>query len=412
MPPPLSDDGKIRVVVTGLSVISPIGIGAESFWKAAVAGRVGTGEITQFDTSACLTHRGGEVKDFDPASFIRQTSCSQLSRSGQFAVAVTQMAIADASLSVAEEDCTRIGVCFGLVLGNRPTLEAQLRDLHSRKDAIGDDVEVRLPDPAEVSRAPAAEFNLQGPNATLANACAAGNTAISFGMDMIQAGRADVMIAGGADELSPAMFIMFNRFQALAADVVRPFDRNRKGLMLSEGAGALILESLEHAHRRQARIYCEVRGHGHFSDAYHMTAPHPKGLGAVRAMRTALQTARLRPQDVDHINAHGTGTVLNDLIESQAIHEVFGDAARSVPVSSIKAMVGHTQGAASSIEATTCVLTIRDNIIPPTMNLEDPDPQCDLDVVANVARSSQVSSVLNNSFGFGGNVSSVLFARL
>lgn len=404
---------QTRVVVTGLGVISPIGVGTEDFWRAALAGRVGTATLTQFDTSALLTHKGGEVKDFDPSLFIKKVPPSELSRSTQFAVSVTGMALEDAGLLGAGVRRERVGVCFGVVVGNRPGCEAPARRFHAQRGASAEAFcATTAHDPTHVSRMPAVEYGLAGPNLVLPTACAAGNGAIGYAMDMINAGRADAMVAGGADELSMAMLMMFNSFRALAPEAVQPFDRNRQGLMLSEGAAALVLESYEHAKNRGAEIYGEVLGHGNFADAYHMTAPHPEGLGAVRSMQRALEMSGVSPEQVDYISAHGTGTPINDLVESKAIRAVFGRAADSIPVSSIKSMLGHTQGAASAIEAVTCLLAIRDDVIPPNVNYEARDPECDLDIVANAPRRRTVNVALNNAFGFGGNISCVVFSGL
>jgi 3-oxoacyl-(acyl-carrier-protein) synthase len=403
---------KPRIVVTGLGVVSPIGTGTEKFWQAVLAGQVGTGEVTQFDTGAFLTHCGGEVKDFEPGRYIFNLPHEQLSRSTQFAVAVARMALQDAGLVESCAGSNRIGVCFGTVIGNRPGIEPLLFKLYEQRGKATNGMFAVAPlDATALSRMPAAELELLGPNMVIPTACAAGNSAISYGADTIRSGRADVIVAGGADELSIAMFMMFNSFRALAPDVVRPFDKHRKGLMLSEGAAALVLESYEHASGRGAFIYGEVVGHGNFADAHHMTAPHPQGLGAARSMQAALDMAELSPERVDYISAHGTGTPINDVVESKAIHEVFGKATNSIPVSSIKSMIGHTQGAASAVEAVSCLLAIRDQVIPPNVNYEQPDADCDLDIVANFPRSKKVDVALNNAFGFGGNISCVVFSR-
>lgn len=298
-----------------------------------------------------------------------------------------------------------------MVIGNRPSSEPILHNLYEQRNTGGHKlISTSSHDGTVVSRAVAAEFGLLGPNMTIPTACASGNSAIGYALDMIRAGRVNAMVAGGADELSATMFMMFNSFRALAPDVVRPFDKNRKGLMLSEGAAALLLESYEHARERGAFIHGEVLGHGNYADAYHMTAPHPQGLGAIRSMQKALDESGISPGDVDYISAHGTGTPINDVIESKAIRAVFGGAADSIPVSSLKSMLGHTQGAASAIEAVSCLLAIRDSVVPPNVNFEEADPECELDVVANTPRTKKVSIALNNAFGFGGNISCVVFS--
>jgi 3-oxoacyl-(acyl-carrier-protein) synthase len=406
-----NEDG-VTVVVTGLGVVSPIGIGTQEFWRHALAGTIGTGEITTFDTGGFHTHRGGEVKGFVADRFVRRIDPAQLPRSAQFAVAVARMALADGGLLDAP-GAREAGVAFGTVLGNRPHLEGFARDLFRRHClSIGALPAALGQRPSLAALAPACELGLGGPNVVLPTACAAGNSAVSYAMDLIRTGRAQVMVAGGTDQLSPAMFMMFNQFRALAPDFVRPFDRNRKGLMLAEGAAALLLESAAHARARGARIYCAVGGHGDFADAHHMMAPHPEGLGAARSMAGALAASGLEPADLDYINAHGTGTPRNDQVECRAVREVFGAAADAIPVSSLKAMIGHAQGAASAIEAVACVLAIRDGVVPANCNYETPDPECDLPVVVGAPLRKRVDAVLNNAFGFGGNVSCVVFTRL
>lgn len=400
-----------RVVVTGLGVVSPIGVGVSEFWRSALAGTIGTGEISLFDTRGFLTHRGGEVKNFASELYIKGAH-GELSRSAQFAVAAARMALEDSGLAASCRDSERVGVCFGMVVGNRPSFEPLLRTLFESRGTESVFPVTSCHDATIISRAPAAEFALRGPNVAIPTACAAGNSAIGYASDLIKAGRADAMIAGGADELSESMFCMFNSFRALAPELVQPFDRKRKGLMLSEGAGTVLLESLEHASRRGAVIYGEVLGHGNFADGYHMTAPHPDGSGAIRSMRRAIEMAGVSSEEVDYINAHGTGTPANDVVEARAIRAVFGPATDKVPVSSIKGMLGHAQGAASAIEAVACVLALRDGVIPPNVNLEERDPDCNLAIVANEPREQQVRVVLNNAFGFGGNISCVVFGNL
>lgn len=401
-----------RVVVTGLGVVSPIGIGVASFWQALLEGKSGIDLITHFDTSLFLTHKGGEVKGFEPRPYLNSFIPAALPRSAHFALAATRMALEDSVLLKSATDEERVGVCFGVVLGNRPGVEAITRDLYKRTLKPSGQITFNAPhDVTLISRLPALEFHLYGPNLVTPTACAAGNNAIAFALETIRADRADAMIAGGVDELSETMFMMFNSFRSLAPECVQPFDKNRKGLMLSEGAAALVLESYDHARSRGAFIYGEVLGYGNSADAYHMTAPHPEGLGAVRSINGALRRSGLLAAEVDYINAHGTGTPINDVVETKAIRTVFGKYADSIPVSSIKSMLGHTQGAASAIEAITCLLTIKHNIIPPNMNYEEPDPECCLNIVANTPRRQKVDVALSNAFGFGGNISCVIFSK-
>lgn len=415
---PSAAPGRRRVVVTGLGVVTPIGSGAEEFFSAAVAGTVGTDRITLFDTADCLTHQGGEVRDWPRPP--HQDAYGQLSRSESFALSAVRMALLDAGL-LTEGDLARgpgpadvgprlggayrperVGVALGIVIGNRPGLEASLRDLHRGRVPTAP---ITAHDPARVAGLPARAFGLWGPNMVFPTACAAGNTAIAQAADAIAQGRADAMVAGGTDELSEAMFLMFNSFRALAPEAVQPFDRHRRGLMLGEGAGALLLESEERALARGARVYAVVAGHGGYSDAHHMTAPHPAGLGAARSMRAALDMAGLEPGEVSFVSAHGTGTPANDDAEAVALREVFGDL--PVPVTACKSLLGHAQGAAGAIAAVACALAIRDAVVPPIGNTLE--PEYDLDLVLKEARRMPVRVALNNAFGFGGNNCCVVF---
>ncbi|MEM7554592.1 MAG: beta-ketoacyl-[acyl-carrier-protein] synthase family protein [Cyanobacteria bacterium P01_A01_bin.84] len=406
---------KPKIVVTGISVISTIGIGVDNFWKALLAGKIGIYDINRFDTSEFLTHKGGEVRNFCPSQYITKFPYDELPLSTQFAVAVTKMAMKDADLLESCSNSERIGVVFGTVMGNKPALEPIAKNLHMESQEL---ISVFIPnanaasDTTLICRAPAIELGLFGPNMLVSTACAAGNSAITYAMDTISSGRADVMIAGGTDELSISVYMMFNKFSAIAPDSVQPFDKNRKGLIPSEGAGALVLESYEHAKKRGAFIYGEVCGHGNFADAHHMTAPHPEGLGAIRSMETALKMSGFSPEEVDYISAHGTGTPLNDAIESKAINTVFSNITNSISVSSIKGMLGHTHGASGVIESASCLLAIRDNIVPHNANYEEPDPECQLNIVTGTPRHQKVRVALNNAFGFGGNTSCVVFSQL
>ncbi|HXM55688.1 MAG TPA: beta-ketoacyl-[acyl-carrier-protein] synthase family protein [Candidatus Dormibacteraeota bacterium] len=388
------------VVVTGLGVVTPVGVGVGAFWEALLSGRSGTDDLTLFDTSDYFTHRGGEVKDWAGET----PRDGSLSRCESFALAASRMALEDAGppLGVPPE---RIGVCFGLAAGNRPAIERPLRTRG----------EWRAPartahDPTRISRLVARDLGVHGPNLMMLTACAAGNSAVGHGMQMIRAGRADAMVVGGAEELSETLFMMFNRFRALAPERVQPFDRDRRGLMLAEGAGALLLESGPVARARGARIYGRVAGYGNLPDAHDMTAPDPTGHGIARSMRAALAMARVEPADLDYICAHGTGTPTNDAAEATAIRDVLGPAAERVPVSSIKSMMGHSLGASGAIEAVACLLAIRDGVIPPNMHLDNQDPCCEIRVAANRLLPARVDVVLNNSFGFGGNNACVVFA--
>jgi len=392
-----------EIVVTGVGVVSPVGVGAEAFWNAVVSGTAGTHELTLFDTSGYHTHRAGEVKGWEGETDRGES----LSRSESFALAATGMALHDAGLLPGLEsahDPKRVGVCFGMAAGNRPAIE---RPLRSRGGWSGPARTAH--DPTRISRLVARAHGLDGPNLMMLTACAAGNSAVGHGMELIRAGRADAMVVGGAEELSETLFMMFNRFRALAPERVQPFDRDRRGLMLAEGAGVLVLESGHLAKARRAGVYGRVAGYGNLPDAHDMTAPHPGGHGIARSMRAALAMAGVEPADLDYICAHGTGTPTNDAAEAVAIREVLGPAADDVPVSSIKSMLGHSLGAAGAIESVACLLAMRDGMIPPNMHLDNQDPRCEIRVAANRPLARRMDVVLNNSFGFGGNNSCVVF---
>jgi 3-oxoacyl-[acyl-carrier-protein] synthase II len=393
-----------RVVVTGLGVVSPIGIGHPQFWERLCAGQVGTGEIRSFDTEGFDSRHGGEVHGFDPGAYLRRLSPGAVARTTQFAVAVARMAWEDAGGP--DLPPGRVGVCFGTTMGNQAVVE-RANDIWRAGEA-----ELLVPPaaypPTLIASQIACELGTSGPALVVPAACAAGNYAIGWGLDLIRAGRADVVIAGGSDAMSRGCFAVFNRLGAIAKDVCRPFDQGRSGMIVSEGAGALLLESAEHAARRGARVYAELLGYGISCDAYHPTAPHPEGRGAAESMQKALDSAGLEAAAVSYINAHGTGTKANDATESKAIRNVLGERADAVPISSIKSMIGHTMGAATAIEAVASVLAIHHRTLPPTANFVAPDPECLTNVVPNRAvRQEEVGVVLSNGFGFGGNISTV-----
>jgi 3-oxoacyl-(acyl-carrier-protein) synthase len=388
------------IAVTGLGVCSPLGLTVEDFWSATLAGAVATDELVRFDTSGLSARRGAEVRGLEEVGGAIGIDPVEHSRAVTLAEFAARNAARDASIADAGADPKRVGVVFGTVMATRPAAESWLaRDT------------VRGPwlSPSELSRGPARALGYEGPNCVLAAACAAGNSAIAYAAQALRAGRADAMVAGGADELSQAMLLMFDSFRALAPDAVRPFDRDRRGLMLAEGAAALMLERETDARARGARIYGRVLGYANLADAHHITAPDPRGRGAVRSMRAALRDADADPCDVDHISAHGTGTPSNDAVEACAIREVFGPHTDHLPVSSLKGAIGHAQGAASAIEAVGCLLAIRDGVVPATANHRTPDPACELDVVAGAARHTPLGVVLSNAFGFGGSIECVAF---
>lgn len=401
-----------RVVVSGVGMVTPIGTGRLEFWSRLLDGVCAAAEISAFDTSAYRVHRGCEVRDFDFERLLGRPAPATMGRAGQFAIAATQLALQDSSLSVHDVDPTRVGVCIGTTCGEIQILEKRNTDYLQGKDPDG------AVDGHWIAHHPACTipagvghwFGFAGPNVIIPTACAAGNFSLGYAYDLIRQGRADVMLAGGTDPFSRVAFTGFARLGSVAPDVCRPFDRNRRGILVGEGSGVVVLERLEDALARRAPVYAEVVGYGLSSDAQHMTTPHPDGDGIARAMQVALQDAGLPPERIDYISAHGTGTPINDVVETRAIKRVFGRWAEHVAVSSIKSMLGHTMGAASAIEAIACVLSLQGGSIPATVNYETPDPECDLDYVPNRARRARPQVVLNNALAFGGVNSSVAFA--
>jgi len=390
------------IVVTGIGVRAPLGPDLEGFWRRALAGEVATRELTRFDLTRLSVGRGGEM----PADEGDDDDHGGLPLAVQLAVEASEAAARDAALTPDAIELERVGVCFGTVMGTRPDVERWLaQDPAEREDAHA----AAWADPALLSRAPAQRLGLGGPTCVVATACAAGNSALAWGAEALQHGRADAMLVGGADEISQAMLLMFDSFRLLAPDAVRPFDARRAGLLLGEGAAAFVLEREADARARGARVHGRLLGWANVADAHHVTAPHPDGRGAVRAMRRALAEADVEASAVDHVSAHGTGTPANDAVEAQAIRTVLGDAADDAPVTALKSMLGHAQGAASAIEAVACLLSIRDGLIPPTANHDARDPACaGIDVVAGEPRRKRVDVALSNAFGFGGNIECVV----
>ncbi len=385
------------IVVTGIGVRAPLGPDVDAFWKGALAGEVATRELTRFDTTRLSGGRGGEMAGVEPG---------EVPLAVQLAEEAAAAAVRDAALTPDAVAFERVGVCFGTVMGTRPSVERWLaEDPAERADART----AAWADPSLVSRGPARRLGLGGPNCVVATGCAAGNTAIAWGAEALRAGRADAMVVGGADEISQAMLMMFDSFHLLSPDAVRPFDRARVGLLLGEGAAAFVLEREADARARHARVHGRILGHSNVADAFHATAPHPEGRGAIRAMRRALADADVEASGVDHVSAHGTGTPANDVVEAKAIRSVLGSAADDVPVTALKSMLGHSQGAASAIEAAACLLSIRDGLVPPVANHDERDPECEIDVVAGEARAKPVAVALSNAFGFGGNIECVVF---
>ncbi len=397
-----------RVVITGLGVISSIGIGWQEFWNNLLKGKSGISPVSSFDTSNHFTHNGGEVKNFRPEEFMLQKEIKSLSRASQLALAAAKLAIKDAKLSTDDLSSAKVGTCIGTTMGSIQTVEI-INDLAIiRKQEVQEEFVCQVPThstPSAVSK----KFRLYGPNMMFSTACAAGNYAIGYGFDLIKLGRADTVLAGGSDPFSKVAFTGFNQLSAVAPERCQPFDKNRKGMMVAEGAGILILESLERALGRNITIYAEILGYGLSCDATHMTQPSVDGVS--ECMIKAMKETNIQEKDVDYICAHGTGTQANDKTECSAIRGVFAERYKQIPVSSIKSMIGHTMGAASALEAITCALTIKSNIIPPTINFETPDPECDIDCVPNKAREHKVTIALNNSYAFGGNNASLVFKK-
>jgi 3-oxoacyl-[acyl-carrier-protein] synthase II len=382
-----------RVVITGLGALSPLGVGVAALWDGLLAGRSGIRPVQAFDTSAYDCHLGGEVPDFDPLAFMSADVARRLGRTSQFGIAAGRMALADAGLEAPNAE--RTGIILGTTMGEVQEIEAHY--------TAGAPACLRKYPVAQIAAAAARVLGLAGPNAVIPTACAAGNYSIGHAADLLRDGRADAMLAGGVDVMAEIQYVGFGRLRSMAPDVPRPFSAGREGMMVSEGAGVLVLERAEDALARGARSYAEVLSYGLSCDAHHMTAPHPDGAGAYAAMAAALAEAGLAPDRVSYINAHGTGTLANDKIETLAIKRLLGEHAYRVPVTSIKSMLGHTMGAASALEAVVTALIIHHGKIPPTAHYLGPDPDCDLDYVTDGPRNVAVEVALSNSYAFGGN---------
>lgn len=408
---------KRRVVVTGRGCITPLGIGVTPFWEGLVAGRSGIGPITRFDASAYSSRIAGEVKEFDPASYMDRKEARRMDRFAQFAVAGARMALEDAGLT-SGFDGERTGVLIGSGIGGIETFQEQTRVLLERgPDRVSPFfVPMMIPDMA--SGQVSIIFGAKAHNACTVTACASGAHSIGDAYRIIERGDADVMITGGSEAaVSPLAMAGFCSARALSTRnddperASRPFDKERDGFVMSEGAGILILEALDHALARGATIYAEIIGYASTGDAYHITSPEPQGDGAKRAMEAALKDAGVSPDEVGYINAHGTSTEYNDKLETLAIKRVFGEAAYKVAVSSTKSMTGHLLGAAGGVEAIAVCMALSESIIPPTINYEVPDPECDLDYVPNQARRAEIDVAISNSFGFGGHNAVLVFRR-
>ena len=399
-----------RIAVTGLGLVTPVGTGRREVWESLLSGRCGTGPVKSFDTSAYRVDRGAEVDGFDPEAYLRNLDPDGMGRASQLAVAAARLALADGGLEPSDLPAPeRCGVVMGTTSGEPREVE-RFDDACVAGELEGLEADFMGRYPCHVIAAHiAAEVGFQGINTMIPTACAAGNYAIAYAYDLLAAGRAELMLAGGADAFSRITYTGFARLGAIAPDLCRPFDRRRGGMIPGEGAAVLVLEPLDRARRRGATVYAEVAGYGLSCDAHHMTAAHPQGAGAVRAMERALTAAGARRGQVSYVSAHGTGTATNDRLEAIAVGQVFGDGAP--PISSIKSMLGHTMGAASAIEAAACCLAIRSGRVPPTLHFQEPDPGCTLDFVPNAAREVPVELAMNNAYAFGGNNASVLFRK-
>jgi 3-oxoacyl-[acyl-carrier-protein] synthase II len=400
-----------RVVITGMGVVTPVGNDLETFWSNLKNGVSGIRTIDAFDTAGYDCRIGGQVRDFDPKPFFKNPKdVRRTDRFTHFAMAAAKMAIADSGIDVANlNERDRFGVIVGTGIGGLKTLQDQLRILLTKGPGRNSPFTIPMLISNMAGGVISMEFGLRGPNLCFVTACASSNNAIGESWRIIKFGNADIFLAGGSEASIVEIGVAgFSAMKALSTRnneperASRPFDRDRDGFVMSEGAGIVVIEELEHARARGAKIYCEITGYGVSADAYHMTAPPPDGEGAARAMKMALEHARISPDQVDYINAHATSTDIGDLCETRAIKQIFGEHAYKVPISSTKSMTGHLLGGAGGVEMAACALAIRDSVVPPTINLENPGEECDLDYTPNVARERKVRVALNNSFGFDG----------
>lgn len=409
---------KRRVVITGIGVISAIGIGKEAFWEALRQGKSGVSCITSFDASKLSTQFAGQVLNFDPLVYIDRKSLRRMDRTSQFAVACAKMAVQDAGLDPKSNGRHRAGVIIGTAMaGHGRILEQHVEYLKKGPDRVNPFTTLAsFPDACASNIS--IELGITGPSFSIATACSSASDAVGYAFDAIMSHTVDFLIMGGAEAtIYEAILAAFCATRALSRrnhepeKASRPFNLDRDGFVLGEGAGIFVVEEYEHAKKRGAKIYAEILGHGMTCDAYHMTSPDPSGAEAIRAMEMAMKQAGVTPRQIDYINAHGTSTPLNDKIETMIIKKVFGERAYQIPVSATKSMVGHLIGAAGSVELIATILAMEHSIIPPTINYEVPDPECDLDYVPNRARPAQIRVAMKNSFGFGGKNSILIIAK-
>jgi len=409
---------KKRVVITGMGAVTPLGNNVKEFWQGLIQGNSGLDKVTRFDLGDIPTQIAGEVKDFDASLYMDRKEVRRMDRFTQYAVAAARMALEDADVDISKVSSDKVGVVLGSGIGGMATLEEQIEVRRVKGPGRVSPFFV----PMMISNMAAGQiaiiFGATGPNLTVVTACASGTNALGEALKIIQRGSAEVMIAGGTEApITPMAFAGFCSMKAMSCQnekpqkASRPFDAKRDGFIMGEGAGILILESLESAQKRNAHIYAEILGYGATADAYHITAPAPGGVGAAKAMLAAITDAGIQPKEVDYINAHGTSTELNDKYETMAIKEVFGEHAGKIAISSTKSMTGHLLGAAGGIEAIATALAIEHDVVPPTINYEYPDPQCDLDYVPNKARKIPVQYALSNSLGFGGHNATILLGK-
>jgi 3-oxoacyl-[acyl-carrier-protein] synthase II len=409
-----------RVVITGLGVISPVGNDLPGFWESIKAGRSGVSRFEAFDSSEFDCKIAGEVRGYDPVKFYKTPKdVRRTDRYTQFAVGAAKMALDDSGLDLAATDLDRAGVMIGSGVGGLATMETQVSQMLNKGPSRTSPFMIPMMISNMASGFISMEHGLRGPNMAIVTACATANHCMGEAWRIIKFGDADVMLTGGSEAcVVPVGIAGFTSMRALSLRndeperASRPFDKDRDGFVMGEGAGVIILEEYEHAKKRGARIYCELAGYGLTADAYHMSAPMPGGEGASRCMHMAMKHAKVDPSEVDYINAHGTSTPIGDICETKAVKHAFGDHARKLAVSSTKSMTGHLLGAAGAVEMAACVMAVRDSIIPPTINLDNPDPECDLDYVPNQAREQKVKVAISNSFGFGGHNSSVLIRAI
>ncbi len=409
---------KRRVVVTGMGMVSPLGMGVEKTWRALIQGKSGVGRITRFDSAGFDTQIAAEVKDFAPENFMDKKEARRMDIFIQYALAAAVMAMEDSQFKITPQNAERVGVVVGAGLGGLTTIESFHKVLLEKGPGRISPFFIPM---LIVNEAPghiSMRFGAKGPNSSVVTACATGNHNIGDAWKVIQRGDADAILTGGVEStITPLAVGGFNAMKAISTrnnepeKASRPFDKDRDGFVMGEGGGIILLEEMEHALNRGAKIYAEIVGYGLTGDAYHITAPAPDGEGAARCMAMALRDAGIRPEEVDYINAHGTSTEYNDLYETIAIKTVFKEHARKLPVSSTKSMTGHLLGGAGGVESIFTVLTIFQGVIPPTINYETPDPNCDLDYVPNVARKAEVRVALSNSFGFGGTNAVLVFKK-